>query len=222
MFRSLLCVAALLIAAGCSSNPGFSDGGSVTPGGDQFSLHTPHHKQHKNIHRARQHAVPAAVQVSISTSGIRVGSTVTVSGRVTPRMPGHTVYLQHRTGFYTWVTVQHQRLSRLSRFHFVVRPAHSGTFAYRIRNPRAAHRVRFAVSQAVRVSVRPRPVQHTAPPPQHQSCTPGYSPCIPPAYDVDCASGSGDGPAYVEGPVRVTGSDPYDLDSDGDGVACES
>ena len=32
----------------------------------------------------------------------------------------------------------------------------------------------------------------------------------------------GDGPPYVEGPVSVTGSDPYDLDSDGNGVGCES
>lgn len=54
-----------------------------------------------------------------------------------------------------------------------------------------------------------------------QSCTPGYSPCIPPGPDVDCAGGSGDGPRYVTGPVRVTGSDPYDLDGDGDGVGCE-
>lgn len=53
-------------------------------------------------------------------------------------------------------------------------------------------------------------------------CTAGYSPCIPPASDVDCAGGSGNGPAYVSGPVRVTGSDPYGLDRDGNGVGCES
>lgn len=53
------------------------------------------------------------------------------------------------------------------------------------------------------------------------SCTPGYSPCLPPASDYDCAGGSGDGPKYVSGPVYVTGDDPYDLDSDGDGVGCE-
>ena len=33
--------------------------------------------------------------------------------------------------------------------------------------------------------------------------------------------GSRNGPRYVNGPVSVTGSDPYGLDSDGDGVACE-
>jgi hypothetical protein len=43
---------------------------------------------------------------------------------------------------------------------------------------------------------------------------------VPIASDVDCAGGSGDGPAYT-GPVTVTGSDIYDLDSDSDGTACE-
>jgi beta-lactam-binding protein with PASTA domain len=52
------------------------------------------------------------------------------------------------------------------------------------------------------------------------NCTPGYSPCLPPASDYDCRGGSDDGPKYT-GPVRVTGSDPYDLDRDGDGKACE-
>lgn len=48
-----------------------------------------------------------------------------------------------------------------------------------------------------------------------------YDPCLAPASDYDCAGGSGDGPAYT-GYVRVIGGDPYDLDSDGDGVGCES
>lgn len=59
------------------------------------------------------------------------------------------------------------------------------------------------------------------PSPQPKNCTPGYSPCLPPAYDYDCAGGSGDGPEYASGPVYIHGSDPYDLDADGDGVACE-
>lgn len=54
-----------------------------------------------------------------------------------------------------------------------------------------------------------------------QSCTPGYDPCIAPGPDVDCAGGRGNGPRYIEGPVRVWGDDPYDLDRDGDGVGCE-
>jgi hypothetical protein len=53
-------------------------------------------------------------------------------------------------------------------------------------------------------------------------CDPNYSGCVPVARDVDCAGGSGDGPAYVSGPVRVIGSDKYKLDRDGDGTACDS
>jgi hypothetical protein len=54
-----------------------------------------------------------------------------------------------------------------------------------------------------------------------EDCTPGYSPCLPPAPDYDCANGTGDGPKYT-GYVTVTGDDPYDLDADGDGAGCES
>jgi hypothetical protein len=52
-------------------------------------------------------------------------------------------------------------------------------------------------------------------------CDPNYSGCVPVASDVDCAGGNGNGPAYVKVPVRVNGTDIYDLDRDGDGVACE-
>lgn len=66
--------------------------------------------------------------------------------------------------------------------------------------------------------VAPKP----APAPQASSdCDPNYSGCVPIASDVDCAGGSGNGPAYVAGPVQVIGSDIYGLDGDGDGVGCE-
>ena len=45
--------------------------------------------------------------------------------------------------------------------------------------------------------------------------------CVPISSDVDCAGGSGNGPAYVSGPVQIVGSDIYDLDRDGDGIACD-
>jgi len=41
------------------------------------------------------------------------------------------------------------------------------------------------------------------------------------ASDYDCAGGGGNGPYYVRGPFRVVGSDPYRLDADHDGIACE-
>jgi hypothetical protein len=54
-------------------------------------------------------------------------------------------------------------------------------------------------------------------------CDPNYSgACVPIASDVDCAGGSGNGPAYVQGPVRVVGTDIYKLDRDGDGIACDT
>lgn len=53
------------------------------------------------------------------------------------------------------------------------------------------------------------------------NCTPGYFPCLPPASDYDCIGGSGDGPEYT-GLVTVTGSDPYGLDANNDGVGCEA
>jgi resuscitation-promoting factor RpfB len=53
-------------------------------------------------------------------------------------------------------------------------------------------------------------------------CDPNYSgACVPIASDVDCAGGGGNGPAYVQGPVRVIGRDIYGLDNDGDGIGCE-
>jgi hypothetical protein len=53
-------------------------------------------------------------------------------------------------------------------------------------------------------------------------CDPNYDMvCVPIAYDVDCAGGNGNGPAYVKGPLRVIGTDVYELDRDGDGYACE-
>ncbi len=47
-------------------------------------------------------------------------------------------------------------------------------------------------------------------------CQPGYSPCLPRVADLNCS----DIPASKR-PVRVTGSDPYRLDADGDGWGCE-
>lgn len=55
-------------------------------------------------------------------------------------------------------------------------------------------------------------------------CDSNYSgACVPNVYptDVDCGGGSGNGPYYVYGPLRVIGTDHYGLDRDGDGAACE-
>lgn len=57
-----------------------------------------------------------------------------------------------------------------------------------------------------------------------KKCDPAYKgACLNPnVSDYDCAGGSGNGPYYARGPIRVVGNDHYRLDADGDGVACES
>jgi hypothetical protein len=77
------------------------------------------------------------------------------------------------------------------------------------------------------VAKAPPPPPTTAPPPPTTSpsrhCDPSYPDvCLnPDAVDYDCAGGSGDGPRYVEGPIRVRPPDPFDLDGEGDGWGCE-
>jgi hypothetical protein len=80
--------------------------------------------------------------------------------------------------------------------------------------------------ELVSKTVRRKPVTRivlkgTRKPEPTRQCDPNYGGCVPIAYDVDCAGGSGDGPAYVQGPVRVIGDDIYDLDRDGDGWGCD-
>ena len=59
-------------------------------------------------------------------------------------------------------------------------------------------------------------------PPPAGECDPNYTgACLnPDSPDYDCEGGSGNGPDYT-GPVQSVGSDPYGLDADGDGAACE-
>lgn len=82
-----------------------------------------------------------------------------------------------------------------------------------------------AVDEVTSIGTRvPPPVVEAPPPaPANDGCDSNYADaCVPIASDVDCAGGSGNGPAYVEGPVRIVGSDIYDLDRDGDGIACDT
>ena len=80
-------------------------------------------------------------------------------------------------------------------------------------------RARPAPTRDVKPAPPPRPVQ-AAP---ASDCHANYTgACVPIASDVDCEGGSGNGPAYVRGPVRVIGKDVYGLDSGGEpGVGCE-
>jgi len=78
----------------------------------------------------------------------------------------------------------------------------------------------YALTDCVIASAQLRNAAAAGAAPSGGECDPNYEPCVPPAEDVDCAGGDGDGPAYVEGPVSVVGDDVYGLDPDGDGVGC--
>jgi hypothetical protein len=69
------------------------------------------------------------------------------------------------------------------------------------------------------------PAPPTMPPPTAApgACDPSYPDlCLNPKFeDYDCQGGAGDGPRYVDGPIRVRPPDQFDLDSDGDGLGCE-
>lgn len=88
------------------------------------------------------------------------------------------------------------------------------------------HRKRHRATPQPRPAV-PAPAPVPKPPTQTQTqaepaCDPSYKgACLDPsASDYDCEGGSGNGPEYT-GTVTVVGPDHYDLDRDGDGVACE-
>ncbi|SMH31447.1 G5 domain-containing protein [Rathayibacter oskolensis] len=79
-----------------------------------------------------------------------------------------------------------------------------------------------AIDDVTRVGTRAPAPAPVAAPAAAAGCDPNYTgPCVPIDSDVDCAGGSGNGPSYVGGPVTVVGSDVYDLDRDGDGIACD-
>ncbi len=85
-----------------------------------------------------------------------------------------------------------------------------------------AHRGLWGACPATRLEPDDAVAALRAPPPPAGggspggSCEPGYTPCLPVASDLDC----GDIP-NSEKPIHVTGPDPYRLDGDGDGIACE-
>lgn len=81
-----------------------------------------------------------------------------------------------------------------------------------------AHQVRVEFEAKAQEAVEESASDETS-----SECDPNYSgACLSPtASDYDCAGGSGDGPEYT-GTVTVVGEDHYGLDSDSDGVGCET
>ena len=71
--------------------------------------------------------------------------------------------------------------------------------------------------ETIQTQVPARTVSASKPKPPKKppapKCTPGYKPCLPPRADYTCRD--------IKGSVLVTGSDPYLLDKDHDGVGCD-
>jgi hypothetical protein len=106
----------------------------------------------------------------------------------------------------------------------------NGTYRFALPDVDGAYRafvkkLQLGGSQGTCASAVSRVVVNQPPAPPPSNCTPGYAPCL--VYhggaDYDCYGGSGNGPYYTAPGVtyRVTGYDPYGLDSDNDGYGCE-
>jgi resuscitation-promoting factor RpfB len=92
------------------------------------------------------------------------------------------------------------------------------TFVNGVQTAKNLLRQEVAKQPTTQVTAVGTKVEESAP----SGCDPNYSgACVPIASDVDCAGGSGNGPAYVRGPVTVVGNDIYDLDRNNDGIGCE-
>jgi len=172
--------------------------------------------------KLRTHQYSSIKRPGVSKVTIRSAPYARVRLRL--RRNGHTVSVR---------SFRENRFNPKSRFSYPWRCSKTGSFSLKVAaSDRYGHRrrevVRWNVS-AARCAAMKRKAEERRKAKQKAesgsgeggSCTPGYSPCLPPASDYDCAGGSGDGPEYVSGPVYVSGSDPYGLDSDGDGVGCE-
>jgi PASTA domain len=103
----------------------------------------------------------------------------------------------------------------------------AGTVISQSRGPGASVRPDSRIALVVAEAPPPPATRTTTPPPPPPApagdCDPSYPDvCLDPAAeDYDCAGGSGNGPEYVDGPIRVRPPDPFDLDRDGDGSGCE-
>lgn len=144
---------------------------------------------------------PSQAERLFTTANLNLRSDASTSARVVTSIPkGATVTAEGKRGTWRNVIYRGQRGWVSSKFLSQGQPLLDRPKAIEKREPRPPAKVRSA---------------------SNSGCDPNYTPCVPIASDVDCAGGSGNGPAYVQGPVRVIGRDIYGLDRNRDGVGCE-
>ena len=76
-------------------------------------------------------SVRMTVSAALSKPSIRLGGSVTMSGKVLPSHAGSTVILQRKSGS-TWVTVGTAKLSVTSAYSITFKPSTKGSKEYRV------------------------------------------------------------------------------------------
>jgi resuscitation-promoting factor RpfB len=216
LFRVALASVALVVVAGCGADSGTSGVGEAAPIGRQASgTPTP---------------VVSAGPVDPATT---VGPSTTPTVVVTPQpltSPKPTArsttkeVVEFRVIPFKKRTVTDDSVPKGEKSVRTAGVNGTRRLTYRVTYLNGAQTAKKLVGQEVskeprtQVTVVGTKVDEPAP---SDGCDPNYSGCVPIASDVDCSGGSGNGPEYVQGPIRVIGSDIYRLDADHDGIACE-
>jgi hypothetical protein len=148
----------------------------------------------------------------------RAKSLVTQSRALRKTSASRTVLASANAGIEQEAAAKRERvrLARIARDQRTCSSAEKRTVRDGLGTPAGCttYAVDYAAKQAAKAEEAPE---------DGGDCDPNYAgACLKPdSSDYDCEGGSGDGPDYT-GPVQVVGSDPYDLDRDGDGSACET
>jgi len=92
------------------------------------------------------------VGITANHRTIYVGSSVTMTGTVAPNERGHRVYLQQYYG-HAWHNRTSGKLSSTSHYKLSAKPSSTGTYTYRVYDPKAAGWA-AAASKSVAVTVK--------------------------------------------------------------------
>ncbi|MFJ8579200.1 S8 family serine peptidase [Micromonospora sp. NPDC093277] len=87
-----------------------------------------------SVSSLRTVTVATVVSSKLSKTSFRRGGTVTLSGSVSPKHAGQTVYLQRLVNG-SWKNVTSKKLSSSSSYSFSIKPTSRGTFTYRVYKP---------------------------------------------------------------------------------------
>jgi hypothetical protein len=232
-----LLIVALLVAAGCGGAPAPSPDHAASGAPAETPTADPRTDARSDARALAKRGRYAAAAARLTSSGLRGDA------RRTKRIGARKLYRSAQRaldgGHYKTakrLAAQSRQLRRTAAAAAVVSAANTGiakaeAAARERRRLAAIARDQRTCSAAEKGTVRDG---GTTPPgcaayaaerarkQQAAQCDPNYTgACLKPdSPDYDCEGGSGDGPDYT-GAVQSIGSDPYDLDRDGDGSACE-